>query len=323
MTTLRTPENETSIDPFRVPNIGNTCYISSLLFGLFYNPEGNEYMLNRDISDVNAIYLQEIINQHFVQRIRRSITVPEEVMEQIRYYCRELGWKTIPEEEIFAQQDVNEFYMFLLEQLNGIQIKIQSETITESAIKSPDDIGEETDIPYIPLALPIDSKIESINIKEMLDSWLSDNIKEVTRKVKDDYGNIEEKLVRALDVKHITNIPPIIPVGINRFQNIRDENGEFKIIRNNTHVYIQKTISPFKNANYLSRREWEFHAAICHKGPTQHSGHYYCLVRDSNDRFHLFDDLKIPSLVEVKMDDPEITNILKKECVFVLYRHKV
>jgi ubiquitin C-terminal hydrolase len=243
-------------------------------------------------------------------------------MEQIRFYCSELGWKRDNPEEIFRQQDVNEFYMFLLEKLNGVQIKIQSETITE-AMTSPDDIGKETDIPYIPLALPTDLSIKDIKLKDMLDSWLSDNIKEVKRKIKNDYGQIEEKMVSALDVKHITNIPPIIPVGINRFQNTRDENGTFKLIRNRTHIWIQSKISPFKNNNCLNRREWDFHSAICHRGETPNSGHYYALIRDANDCYYIFDDLKTPCMQRVEMDDRSVTDLIKDECVFIIYKHKL
>lgn len=313
---------DTIIEPFQVPNIGNTCYISSLLVGLFYTPSSNDYILTNDITDVNGIYLQEIINQHFVRKIRESKSVSRDAMEQIRLYCSELGWKRDSPEEIFRQQDVNEFYMFLLEKLNGVQIKIQSETITE-AMTSPDDIGNETDIPYIPLALPTDANIKEVHLKDMLNSWLSDNIKEVKRKIKNDYGIIEEKTVSALDVKHITNIPPIIAVGINRFQNIKDENGLFKLIRNKTHVYIQKKISPFKNINSLNRREWDFHAAICHRGETPNSGHYYTLVKDMNDNFYMFDDLKVPCMQHVQMDDRIITDLIKNECVFIIYKHKI
>jgi uncharacterized UBP type Zn finger protein len=312
-------------NPFQVPNIGNTCYISSLLFGLFYTPSNNEYILTKDVSDVNAIYLQEIINHHFVQKIRKSLSVNYETMEQIRFYCKELGWKNDSSDEIFNQQDVSEFYLFLLENLNGTQIKIQIETITECAIKSVSDIGKENDIPYIPVDLPLQESggiIQTIKIKEMLDNWMSDNIKSVTRKVKNESGDINEQLVNALDVKHITNLPPIIPIAINRFQNIKNDNGEFVIIKNNTHVNIQKKISPFNNIHYSNKKDWEFHAVICHRGETPNSGHYYCIIRDSYDVYYLFDDLQIPCIKVIQMDDQNITNVIKTDCVFILYKQK-
>ncbi len=310
---------------FIIPNIGNSCYIDSILMGLFFNSSSNcDYLLKTDLGDVNGIYLQEIIKCNFVDRVREFKSVDRETMEQIRFFCNELGWKKENSEEILRQQDVSEFYMFLLEKLNGKQIKIQNETITEG-IKSSDDIGNETDIPYIPLSLPLypHDNIKSIKVRDMLDKWLYDNTKEVKRFVITE--NVKtEKMVKALDIKNIMNIPQIMALGINRFQNVADKEGNFKIVRNNIDIFIQKKISPFKNQNELNRREWIFQAAICHKGDTLENGHYYCLIRDDskdNDYYYLFNDLTIPSLVQVSMSDKTVTDQIKKDCVFLIYHY--
>lgn len=316
------------VEPFVVGNPGNTCYIDSLLMGLFFSPSTNDYLLRKDTADGLGLYLQEIIKIDFVDQVRNFKSVKGDTMDFIRGYCHQMGWKSNNPEELFNQQDVTEFYIFLMDKFEGTQIKFQRETFTE-ALKSDDDIGKETYIPYIPLAMPTDKKI--VKIRDMLNEWINDNVKEVKRFVITDNGK-EEKMVMGLDVKRIVNTAPIIAIGINRFQNIIDKNGEFKIQRNNTDIIIQKKISPFHEYNDgLNKRDWIFHAAICHKGDTVESGHYYCLLRH-NDKYYIFDDAKIPCIDEVEtktnkeMSDEEkkyvteVVDKIKKDCVFILYR---
>jgi ubiquitin C-terminal hydrolase len=204
-----------------------------------------------------------------------------------------------------------------MEKFKGTRIKIQRETITE-ALKSNDDLGKETDLPYIPLGLPnLNNPNESVTVKKMLHDWMYDNLKEVTRCVITDKGKVN-KSVPGLDVNHIVNSPSILALSINRFQN-RIENGKIVIRRNSTGVDIQRKISPFHNKHTVNKHEWIFHAAVCHRGDTINSGHYYSILT-RGEEYYVFDDLNTPCLTLVGMENPEVTNIIKRECILLIYR---
>jgi ubiquitin C-terminal hydrolase len=304
---------------FRVPNIGNSCYIDSLLVALFYVPSDIRYLLTSDLTNPNGLYLQEAISKEFIDEMRAGKSIPKSTMEKIRLLCKELGWKNNNATmEIQDQQDVNEFYIFLIENLKGVQIKIQTKLIAENAIETKDDLGKESDIPYIPLSLPMEEEIKSIKVNELLSHWLTGGTKEVNRKVRNEDGSIEEKLVTALDINNITNLPQILPFVINRFQNVVDD-GKFKFVRNDTNVYIQTKYCPCENAK---SRRWKFHAVVCHAGNTPNSGHYYCVIVNENDEYYIFDDLRLDGcLKQVDMkNDKKTTSRIKKDCVFIILK---
>lgn len=306
--------NETYKVPVIVPNIGNTCYINSLLMGLFFEKSSCDYILTTNPEDNNGIYLQEYIKHYFIDRVRHFKSVDEDAIEQIRLLLYEMGWKKT-NNELYLKQNVDEFYGFLMEKLNGTHIKIQCETITNNN-KPHNDIGGETEIPFIPLLIPKDKN--SVNIKDMLDIWMYDNAK--TKKFRKNitiYNSKKECDVVELDIKNIMNIPQTIALNINRF-NFIESNGEYECFRDNTDVYIQKKISLFKNKYDFNAKEWVFKSALCHRGNTLYDGHYYSLLIKNNE-YYIFDDLKIPSLKKVSMDDNNITSIIKKECVFIIY----
>lgn len=267
------------MDPFIVENAGNTCYMDSLLMALFYVPSNIDMMLNKDIKNTMALYLQEYIKINFVNTVRDNKSVTADMIEMLRVLCVENGWKGLNDDEYIMQQDVNEFYTFIMNLFECTLIDIQRETITN---QNPNEI-----LPFIPLSIP--EGITHITIKDMLHNWLYDN---------------------GLN-NNIVNIPNIIALSINRFRN----NGT----RINTDIIIQKKIVPTIKKMLMNNIEWIFHALICHKGETPKNGHYYSLLYNST-KWYLFDDQQIPCLMEVSMTDSNITEMIKKECVFVIYR---
>lgn len=282
----------TSVNEFIIENAINTCYIDSLLFSLFYKPSSFDEILNKDLKNATGMYLQEYIKGRFVDLIRNGKSVLKDDIEMIRVICSNLGWSS--QEEYLNQHDVTEFYCFLLDIFEMEKISIQRNTMTESLILN-NTIGEKEVIPYIPLHLSETEPFDTI--KNMLSRWQYDNISTITNQ-----RNI------CLNSYNITNMPSLICLAINRFTN-----GGIRI---QTNVIIQKKIY----INEVKSIEWFFHAAICHHGNTLKSGHYYALISGNNSQWYIFDDLNIPCIKEVRMDDPIVTNMIKKECVFVLYK---
>ncbi len=299
---------------FIVKNAINTCYIDSLLMALFYSESINEYILNTDLTTGTLLYLQEFIRHDFVKQARKNMSVSEETMNSLRLHCMTNGWLNNNMDDFFRQQDVNEFYAFLIDALGGKMIEIQRETITEGGEPDASDTGKTEQIPFIPLSLSNEGGEEEdqvISIRKMLNDWMYNNVTEVKRFIMTDKGK-EEAFVKSFNFYNIVNNPPIIALSINRFGN----DGKRSLVD----VIIQKKICPFLNKDTLIRREWEFHAAICHKGISKEVGHYYCLL-SKGKQWYIFDDLKTPCLAEVRMDDRQVTNMIKKECVFLIYKN--
>ena len=97
---------------FIVENAGNTCYIDSILMALFYCPSHIEGILKTIPKNTDNIYLQEFIQECFVNQIRSSSSIFMETMDTLRYICVRCGWINL--DEIYEQQDVSEFYTFLM-----------------------------------------------------------------------------------------------------------------------------------------------------------------------------------------------------------------
>src|SRR3990172_8239455 len=153
---------------FVVENGVNTCYMDSLLMALFYSPSTNEFLLKKDLESNDHLLLQEYIKVHFVDQVRSGKSITSEIINMIRNLCFQSGWRSVDydsnPEEFFQQQDVNEFYNFIINIFNGPMIDIKRKTIFEA---SHDEEGKEESIPFIPLSLPIDDKNE-IKISTLL-----------------------------------------------------------------------------------------------------------------------------------------------------------
>ena len=295
--------------PLIVQNAGNTCYIDSLLISIFFEKSFDKLLIT-DPKITNAIYLQEFIKIQFVDCIRQDKSVLEDTINTMRQLLYENGWKK-DETEIFSQQDVTEFYTFLVDIFNGPLIETRRTTISEGL---PDigDNGIIEKLPFIPLSLP--DNFTEVKIRDLLDSWLNDNVSSLKRKIYKN-GNrpndTVEDNVNALNIYNIENVPYMVGLSINRFKDI------YK--RDQTDIIIQRKINPSNSVSYPFQHSWVFHAAICHIGDSPKNGHYYCIV-EKEKVFYLFDDLQIPSVVKIDMSEPAITSQIKKNVVFILYR---
>lgn len=285
------------MDSFIIENAINTCYIDSLLMSLLYKSTSIDTILSKDLKDATAMYLQEYIKERFVNSIRNNKSVLKDDIEMIRVMCSHLGWQN--HEEYINQQDVTDFYCFLMDTFEIEKISIQRNTVTETGNNLNNLIGEKELIPYIPLHLS--EMDQAISVKNMISQWQFDNISTISNNI-----NIQKNA--CLNSYHILNSPSLIGMAINRFNN----NGT----RIQTSVIIQKKIC----IGDKKTTEWLFHAAICHRGNTIKSGHYYALLSGNDSLWYIFDDSFVPCIQEVRMDDANVTNIIKKECIFLLYR---
>jgi uncharacterized UBP type Zn finger protein len=256
-------------------------------------------MLENNPSSITYLYLQEIIKTKFVDNVRKNISISSDIINEIRLSAYNCGWLNTNKDDemimsLLEQQDVSVFYDFLLTKFNCSLINIKKETIGDKIYKS-----ETSQYPFINLDL-LDEPDE-ISIKSLVNSW----------------SNIKLNKTNGLCAtsNHILNIPNFLAFSINRFSN--SENG--RVCRK---VDIQKKIKLSHGEGALNDIKWQIHSIVCHRGDSATSGHYYALLHHSNNKWYLFDDKSVPSLHEVKLDDDQLIETIKTECVFLIYKHE-
>ena len=291
---------------FVVENGLNTCYMDSLLMALFYKQSTYlDTLLCTEPKNFEHIYLQEIIKLKFVDQVRKNISITTDIINEIRIYANSCGWKanSIDEFELFEQQDVNEFYTFLLNIFNAPLVEIQRQTYSE-ALNNENDIGLIEKLPFINLTVS-----ENSSIKELLSSWMNMNeVNGLKREVQ------EQKIesVKGLNIYKIMNVPTFIGISLNRFSNFSGK-------RIDAMVDIQKKIKLHHISDDNDGLRWTMHAIICHRGDTPKSGHYYSVLFGSDNTWLLFDDQAVPCLKEINIKNSEISDTIKREIVFAIY----
>lgn len=305
---------------FVIENGLNTCYIDSLLMALFYKRSTYlDSLLHSDPKDPNNIYLQEIIKLKFVEQVRKGLSVTAEVINEIRIYAHDRGWLAKDPNELFEQQDVNEFYSFLLDIVNVPLIETQRQTICENTYENiyenyennnDNDNNTFESIPFMNLIVP-DNKDET-SIKEMLNNWMNNNtVEDIKRTVINKNGEKEKGYVKGLNIYKIVNVPTFIALSLNRF-GLLDRRIETK-------VDIQKKIKLHHIHDNNDGLRWTIHSIICHRGDTPKNGHYYSILFGSDNRWLLFDDQSIPCLKEIDIKNELIVETIKREVVFAIY----
>jgi uncharacterized UBP type Zn finger protein len=293
---------------FVVENGFNTCYISSLLMGMFYTPSHFDGILHNEPKNDLFIYLQEIIKSKFVDHVRGATSVSAESMNEIRSFANMCGWLT--PDELVEQQDVNEFFSFLADESKLPPIDIQRGTLTEG-ISNKGDIGDIESLPFLNFTVPED--MDEISVKELLNRWMNNNVVEVQRETINEQGIKTIENVKGLNIYRIMNVPLVVGISLNRFNNEVMKRIDCKID-------IQKKIK-LHHISDDSGLKWKIHSIICHTGEDPKSGHYYAVIFGSDNKWLLFNDLYVPSLQEINIHDEDTMNMIKRECVFLLYTY--
>lgn len=306
-----------------VPNVINSCYMDAVLVALFL-PEQMDYHLCKDMKQPAGSYLQMIIKNEVIDKLRFGEPVSYHTMMMLRQQMIEIGWKTFGEE--FDQQDAKEFYEFILEKLEISMINIRRITFS-GGVSDNSDTGKIETIPYIPVNVDGDddySEDSKIKLIDMVYRWLNDNTTTAMRKPQQGVSEIK---MDVLNTYKIENSPPVFGFAVNRFPS-PDKRLNFELICSNGFL-------PFKHDKdeHICKMTWLVQGLICHRPspvpvPTPEgysplkSGHYYCIVV-VNKKTYIFDDLETPSLYEISLEPSPLLDKIKREVVFVIYREKL
>lgn len=285
-------KNISTKNMFMVENGFNTSYISSLLMAMFYKKSHIDSILYNDTKTTMFIYLQEIIKQKFVDKVRQGLSVMSDTINEIRIVAHACGW--LNNDQLLDHQDINDFFVFIASNSNLSPLEI-CRTITNYNDDNHKKYHEQ--MLFINLNIISDDiETNETSIKKLLDTWQSNVI-----------DNIQSNT-------YLVNIPMFMGIALNRHQN------------KDMKVDIQKKIK-IKSINN-DEIKWRIHSIICKSHhelnyETNHepenNDHYYAIILNNNNEWYMFNDMNIPSLTNIDIKNPTIMNTIKHESVFVLY----
>lgn len=268
---------------FIVANGLNTSYIDSLLMALFYKQSHLRSILNQYPDHCKFIYLQELINNNFIDNARHGYSVDSSIINEIRNYSIVCGWKD--GSNITDLYSVVDYMKFIMGGIGFGQMDfefVECDEIEGEKVKT-------ISMNYIEMAIE-----ENTDVKILLEKWHHQN----TKSKNDNLSIICNKF---------KEIPLLIPIYFNRPQGTSYQ------------VDIKKRIKFKKNSDSTQNKtSWIIHSLICFSNSG--GGNYYSIIKADNDQWYMFSNDKLPSLIKIKISEPEIKNKLKQECMLAIYR---
>lgn len=103
----------------------NTDYIYSVLISLFYVSNiGTTELMNNNMNDSNATYIQEYIKTKIIYQIQNHKSIESKIINKLRLFLYNCGWLKNENKLIVEKESVDKFYKFLISKTFGYNIKI-------------------------------------------------------------------------------------------------------------------------------------------------------------------------------------------------------
>lgn len=262
----------------------NTSYMDALFTALFCNKSCMTQMLTQEPIDCKFIYLQELINNNFVSQINQGYSIDYSIINEIRNYSIICGWN-YGYDDITYNHDVVKYYDFLSKSFDFGNMSFD---ITQINKQNNFETITTKSLNYILLNIQND-----INIKNALNEWTTNNI----------LCNTSEHCAYFT----FKELPSIIAIYLNR------------ISQND--VDIQKKIKFIKNQNKNQQDVlWILSSFICCSN--RETKHYYSIIKQ-NEKWFMFDNKNMPSMIEININNDIIKNKIKKECILLFYNIEI
>lgn len=261
-----------------------TSYINSLLMSLFYKSNINlETLINNFPDNPAALYLQELIKNNFIDLVRKHFTVKNSNINQIRNY---IFINNDIDSFFIKQEDIGNFYKYIIDFLNGEYIHFEIFKITDNTITVK---NNNLRMPYITF-----NPNKNTSIRDLFVNWI------------DKYINKNN-----LFCYKLINIPSYLSFYINRYNNG---------VKNEYEVDIMKKIK-FFNINDSTQKyiQWKIHSIVCNEGTEFEKSNYYSIITDYNNNWYMFNDKNIPCMIKIDMSNDDIIDKIRKECMFITY----
>ncbi|XP_054167930.1 ubiquitin carboxyl-terminal hydrolase 36-like [Oppia nitens] len=286
-------------------NLGNTCFLNSVLQCLSYCPPLVNYLLHTNDHNQNKCNINNTFCMvcEMIRHIRQSRIHSDKVIKPINI-CRRL--KSIAKHFQFGrQEDAHEFLRYVIDNMwkSCLNNKDTANSKLDPLSKETTAINQIFGGYHRSQVICLECKAKSNTYDYFMDFML--DIKNVSslEKALDKYVTPEllqhenaykctrcKKRVLAKKQFTVFRAPNVATFQLKRFDYNRIFGG--KITKPIT--YPEKlNLRPYMSENKGPPILYKLNSVLVHMGPTCNSGHYFCYVRNSNNSWYLMDDSRI------------------------------
>ncbi|KAH7422022.1 hypothetical protein KP509_13G086800 [Ceratopteris richardii] len=278
-------------------NLGNTCFLNSVLQCLTYTPPLAAYLMDglHSVScKVKGFCAMCSLETHVKEVLssNRRVISPSCFVKNLRSISRSF--------QMWRQEDAHEYMRYLIEALQkcsstecpggrsliesvfGGRLRSQVKCTRCSHCSNKYD-------PFLDLSLEV---ARADSFQKALAHFTAIEVLDGDNK----YHCCKcDMKVRALKQFTIDKAPPILTVQLKRFSSVGSYGGK---IDKKIHFERELDLKPFVNECEDEDLSYSLYAVLVHSGWSIHSGHYYCFVRTAKDTWHVMDDSQVSQVSE-------------------------
>lgn len=278
-------------------NLGNTCFLNSVLQCLTYTPPLAAHLqagLHTISCNIQGFCAMCALERHVREALSSNgrVVSPSYIVKNLRSISRSF--------QMYRQEDAHEYMRYLIEALQrccsaallggrsliksvfGGRLRSQVKCTQCSHCSNKYD-------PFLDLSLEVaraDSLHKALAHFTAIEVLDGDNKYQCSKcKTK----------VRALKQFTIDQAPPILTVQFKRFSSSGSYGGK---IDKKVHFERDIDLKPFVTGAEDEELSYSLYAVLVHSGWSTHSGHYYCFVRTAVDTWHAMDDSQVSQVNE-------------------------
>lgn len=301
-------------------NMGNTCYLNSVLQCLTYTPLFAQWLISNPPHHANGLFhstqfMEKHVRQIFSKQQKHSSVRPHALVSNIRRVARHF--------RPGRQEDAHEFLRLFLQSMEpqrnkGLTKPTKKTFIDEifgGTLKSRVACADcpyvsDTFQPFLDLSLELTKGVESIELA----------LRHYTMVEKLDAVNAWKcsgchRRTRASKSLVIGQAPPVLILQLKRFANSW---GRGKI---NKHIAFPELLDVSRYSGSASskpkskRNVYQLHGVLVHAGHSTNNGHYYAFVRDSTGSWYEMNDDYV-TLTSLKQ-------VLKQQAYMLFYSKRL
>ncbi|XP_056392001.1 ubiquitin carboxyl-terminal hydrolase 42 isoform X2 [Hyla sarda] len=295
-------------------NLGNTCFVNSVLQCLTYTAPLANYMLTREHSKTcreQEFCMMCVMQSHVAQALCNSggVIKPNSVINDLRRIAKHFRYGSQEDAHEFLRYTVEEMQKSCLRGCSNLDRHTQTTTFVHQIFggclrsrvkclncKSVSDTYDEyLDIPLeIKTSHSVTKALEQFVKAEQLDGDNAYNCSKC------------KQLVTATKKFTIHRISNVLTLSLKRFASF--SGGKLsKEIKYPEYLNIR----PFTSNPHGEPIMYSLYAVLVHTGLSCHTGHYFCYVKASNDQWYLMNDSVVSSA--------DIRTVLNQQAYLLFY----